>query len=850
MMWIRRHVTNGRAGHRGQVMVIFALMFVVLVGFAGLALDATHLYLVQHTAQKAVDAAALAAGKRLAGATQQSPIADSNSLAAVAAHDFAGADGFITTRNVACDRTTTVGSLTRFSTTWYDTAGVACGSSSGFNNAVTLVVPPYALTPHCQTTPYNCMQVIINSQVQNLVMGSVGFPTSNVSASATVFAQPSGIVYSTPPPLAYYLYEAPTGQCGLGYQCFDRTKAPTRSMLTCGVTANCPTYWVQNGAGTLVVGVDGATLNPPTDTVAAESNGDMVVGDISSFCDPYGGRANQCLRTPPVGAYGFALNPSAKLYCSGFSAGSTALPIPCTTPGPGAYGLGTMYGNETSFSTKSWTPRFDLAGLPSCGTVVLNGDPVGSSGSTCPPPASEPYNLLPGIYQSIVVNHGTYTFEPGVYDIQGKAAVNTALVGKANGIDHSRETSRDWDLCTTALGIVLACPTLTAGVWIGYGSMGSGPLVTAVNGTCAGAGTTVGGGGDITSISGSGVVFRFEANSAGFVSTSEISYIGLNAPGLGQEQRVAGAPLLFDMENDNFIHIDSGVTRESDTPKLNSFTGIIYQYTNARAGGVEVNPGRPTRGEDFGDGGGTLTTNSIVTGQIFAYSFTTFGNFGALNFSNGTGGAATPSVTTSGIQENQILVSSVLQAGPTPTSESIVIKYSDEWALDAYDAYVKINNGSPIYFSDGIWNPRPTSGQTLPPNAATNTPSDTNPAKPTGLEVGAGNYTRTTTSSGDPKWTMTYPVGGIYGPRNGSTFTVEGNWTWGHERDLATAVRGNDLATLTYTFPVPAGQTVTVSMFMTDGDRCGDYVTSTWTFNNIGQPAPGVQVIGSVRLEA
>jgi hypothetical protein len=48
---------------------------------------------------------------------------------------------------------------------------------------------------------------------------------------------------------------------------------------------------------------------------------------------------------------------------------------------------------------------------------------------------------------------------------------------------------------------------------------------------------------------------------------------------------------------------------------------------------------------------------------------------------------------------------------------------------------------------------------------------------------------------------------------------------------------------------VPAGQTVTVSMFMTDGDRCGDYVTSTWTFNNIGQPAPGVQVVGSVRLE-
>src|SRR6202165_3595792 len=280
MMGIRRHLTNGRAGHRGQVMVIFALMFVVLVGFAGLALDATHLYLVQHTAQKAADAAALAAGKRLAGPTQQSPIADSNALAAVAAHDFAGADGFITTRGTACDRTTTVGSLTRFTTTWYDVAGVSCGASSGFNNAVTIAVPPFGgLTPHCTTTPYNCMQVMIQSQVQNLIMGSVGFATSTVGASATVFAQPSGIVYNTPPPLAFYLYEAPTGACGLGYQCFDRTKAPTRSMLSCGLTANCPTYWAQNGPGTMMIGIDGATLNPPSDTIGGEANGDTVIGE-------------------------------------------------------------------------------------------------------------------------------------------------------------------------------------------------------------------------------------------------------------------------------------------------------------------------------------------------------------------------------------------------------------------------------------------------------------------------------------------------------------------------------------------------------------------------------------------
>jgi len=174
MSLIRRYLTNRAPEHkRAQTLLIFALIFVVLMGFAGLALDATHLYLVQHTAQKAADAAALAAGKRLAGATQQSPMSNSNDLSAIAAHDFAAADGFMTVRNTACDTTTTSGSLTRFRAIWYDTAGVTCGSGSGFNTSVTIVVPPYFLTPNCQVTPYNCMQVIISSTVATFIMGSV-----------------------------------------------------------------------------------------------------------------------------------------------------------------------------------------------------------------------------------------------------------------------------------------------------------------------------------------------------------------------------------------------------------------------------------------------------------------------------------------------------------------------------------------------------------------------------------------------------------------------------------------------------------------------------------------------------
>jgi len=571
------------------------------------------------------------------------------------------------------------------------------------------------------------------------------------------------------------------------------------------------------------------------------------------FCDPCGVGVTGCNLGDAVGSNGFAIATGANLYCSNPGGAGTQLPTPCTNAGPGGAATTPLYANETTFLSHTWAPSVDLSGLRTCGTLLLNGDTVANSlsSSTCAPPASEPYTVMPGIYQWIVVNHGSYGFEPGIYDITGKAPVNTNAAGFANGIDHSLETSADWDLCTTAALNPTACngvagqPLLQSGVWMGHGSLLSAAPGTTTFGNCAGAATTLGGGGDQTVVNAIGVVFRFESTSMGFVSTSEVQSIGMTSPGLGQMRQVGGAPLLFDLENDSFIHIDASTVRESDSRGLNQYAGIIYQTFSADGGGVEINPGFPTCFD--GEGGGTQ--NNAVAGQVYAYSYTSFGQAGAFDWSNGDGGAATPTVTTSGNQENSILVSSVLQAGPTPTTESLVVKYADEWALDAYDAYVKINSGSPVYFSDGIWNPRPGGGQTLPPNTGASTPSDVNPAVPTGTEAGAINYSRAIDANGNPDWTMTYPVGGIYGPANGSTFRVDGNWIWGHERALTTAVSGNNFATLTYTFPVPAGQTVTISMFMTDGDRCGDYVTSTWTFNNVGTPAPGVQVIGSVRLE-
>ena len=585
MSWIRRHLTDERDSKRGQTLVIFALVFVTLVGFAGLALDATHLYLVHHTAQKAADAAALAAGKRLAGATQQSPMSNSNALAAVAAHDFAAADGFITTRSVACDTTTTSGTLTRFTATWTD--GTSC-SSSTYTNMVSIAVPPYSLTPHCQVTPYNCMQVTITSAVSNFVMGTAGIPISTVQASATVYAQPTGTTFDYPYPVAVYLYQpsvATIAACPAGQQCFDRTKVPARTLLSCGTAgSNCPTYWARPEASNLIVGVDGTTLNPPQDVVALESNGDMVMqgGIGDEFCDPYGVGASGCNLGQAIGTKAYALASGANAYCSNPGGQGVRVPTPCTPLGPGAPASGSgvtpLYGNETSFASHTWTPTVDLSSLNTCGGLLLNGGTVASglTSSTCAPPAgdTEPYNIRPGKYDYIVINHGQYTFEPGIYDITGNAPVNTNSSGgsPANGIDHSSETSADWDLCTTAAGNRTACngqggqPLLTAGVWIGHGTMTYTAAGTTIYGSCGGAATLLGGGGDQTVITALGVVFRFEGgginpNQRGFVSTNEVQSIGMTSPGLGQMREVGGAPLLFDLENNSFLHIDASPTR-------------------------------------------------------------------------------------------------------------------------------------------------------------------------------------------------------------------------------------------------------------------------------------------------
>jgi Flp pilus assembly protein TadG len=804
---------SGRRRQSGQMLPIAAAAFLVMCGLAGLSIDASRDYLDKRNAQNAADFATLAAAKQMAqSGSLSSPIA-ANSAAVHAAHDFAANNGFDTTFSNACDQS----SPTSFSATWFDVGGVPCNSNTGFDSKVTVKSPPTSLPGSpvplgCQGPgAYSCVQVVITSRVAELFTAVLGIPFAYVTVGASAQATLPASTVNMPPPNALVLYQPQSG-CDKGsQQCFDETKPVTRTLLSCsGASNNCPTFWVRPGTAPKIYGFDGVTLTPSGDYTALQSNGDMVVQDRTTICDPYNGAL--CAQNTAIGANGFGIPGGTKLYCSKIGGGGASA-TPCTTTGQST--LNEIDGNQAAWLTPSyWNPNVDTSGLKNCGALILNGNAVYGP---CVNP-NELYTIEPGRYSYIVINHGTYEFDPGLYDITGVAPVNTATGAgyTANGIDHSGEVAADFDLCTG--GLPNSCPSLTAGVWIGNGGGAFSAFVGPVKGSCTGglAGSG-GGGGDPTVISGSGVVFRLEGSSGGFMTTHEVSGISLSGAGVGSLPEVDGAPLLIDEENGSFIHLDAAAAND------NTIQGLIYQTPNATGGGFEFDPGM------------TSGASAALAGQVLAYSFTTFGKPGIIDFGQGYGTGSVPGIATSGKNETSIISSVKLAAAVgQPNYSTLTVNYTDEWAMDAYDAYVKVNNGSPVFFSQGIWTSAPGPGAPQPPPS--NNPGDLFPAYPN-----PGNPGSYTIAAGND-WTYTIPNS------NNSTIEAKGSWTWGHQSDIAGANSGNYTAQMLYTFPNPTGNYVSVTVFVLDGDHCGDYAYANYTFKNTGQPGAGTQTIGSVGL--
>ena len=801
-----------RRRQSGQIIPIAVVGFIVLAAIAGLAIDASRDYLTKRNAQNAADFAALAAAKEMTLSGNVSSPVSSGSAAVQAAHDFAANNGFSTVFGNACDSTAGGG----FTTSWFDAGGVPCGATTGFRTKVSVNMPVQAL-PNAAVPPactgagqFTCVQVVITASIAQLFANVLGVSNAYVTVGAAAQATLPGSTVNSPPPNALVLYQPQAGCDTKEQQCFNESNPVGRSALSCaGGTNNCPTFWTLPGTRPSIYGFDGSVFAPPTHVAALQSNGDMVIQDRTTLCDPYLGAA--CAPNTAIGAAGFAIPGGAKVYCSKFGGGAVSL-TPCTTTGQP--NLNEIDANQTSFlSAAYWQPAVDTTGLPFCGGLILDGQAVSGPCAS----GSEPYVIEPGSYSYIVINHGTYEFDQGLYDITGTAPVNTLTAGSylANGIDHSRETAADFDLCTG--GQPNSCPGLTAGVWIGHGSGGYGAFVSPVNASCVGgAAASTSGGGDNTIISGSGSVFRLEQGSGGFVSTNEVKGLSLTGAGVNGLAAVGGSPLLIDEENNSFIHLDA---RSSSS---NQLQGIIYQTSFATGGGVEVNLGMTS-------GGGSRA----ITGQVLAYTFTTFGQQGTMDFSQGYGSASVSGIPTSGKNETSIIQSASLTAA-APGYQTVTVNYTDEWAMDAYDQFIKVNNGSPIFFSQGIWNSVPGPGAPLPP--PNNNPGDQNPAYPTA----GGTYT--INSSSPPDWTYAIPNS------NGSTVEVSGSWVWGHESDIPNANSGTNNAQVKYTFPTPVGSYVSVAVFVLDGDHCGDYAYRTYTFRNTGQPGPGQQTVGTVTI--
>lgn len=877
---------RGRGRASGQALIIFILAFVVLVGFTGLSVDVGHAYVAHRQTQDGTDAAALAGGRQLLTAdivfnTPPAPTKSGGgccSAPLAAAHDYAQQNGFTTTMNEACESYASGGASPHLDEVWFNPgyAG-SCTATSGFSTKVEFHTPPTFSAgepspPDCAPSSpfrFNCVQVVITSLIPNYFLSALGFASQYTVTKATAFASPSSNVLGTPPATAIYLYEPQTGCSEAGQQCFNDSSsapAPSRTQLSCA-ESNCPTFWTGAGTHPSIFGYDGSKQNPALlDTPTVESNGDMVINDDTTFCDPYNKGSTWCATNPPVpaGAQGYSTPSGSTLFCQPAPGATFPQTAPATPSGcsaaptgvtPAWAGVKHLKGNGVPFTPCNTTCSITVTPpTADCGALVLNGESVQSHyspGDACYPAAGDEYTIHPGKYQYIVINHGQYVFDSGAYEITGTAPVFTTTTSAytASGIDHANEVARDFDLCSTYnIGNTSTqCPNLTAGVWIGHGKGNYTAASTGTTGgTCAGGGGvgSQAGGGDATSVSGSGVTFLLDSTSGGFVVTNEVAYVHLSSPGMNNAS--SQFPVLVDDENSSFIHLDGQHGSGSTTSQ---YAGMLYQNPSVKAGGVELDPAT---------GGPAAAT---LLGQILAYSFTTFGGAGiAVDFSGGYGAAGGLGISSSGHSEPSVIVTNNNAYSPRTVdngdgTETFSLDYTDEWALDAYDTYIKINSGSPIFFSQNMWTCGALCGGALPPEA-TNTPSDTHPAyhgatAAGGYSLGPGRGStnmlqgQEAVAAGDD-WIESLTVSGV-------SYTVEtlGQWTWGHEKDLSGTSMGNpDLAEINLTFPKPAGTSFTLSIFMEDGDHCGDYASAQYTFaGGGGQPGGGLTNGGGVSLE-
>lgn len=755
--------------------------------------------------------------------------------------------------------------------------------TSGWTYRVEVAVPPLNVanvSTDCLTAQWNCVEVIVQKRVRNYFEGIFGIPISMVRTDSWAYAEPSitNIANTSMPPATALMVSEPHSPGGFeGNANYPPNQFPSCAQILSGRASDVP-YGLGSAGNTFtrrpalyscqqlaILGVDSQNLNyapfcttavpascagPGVDQYAVRSYGDVLLGSNLIVCDPFGRK--QCPTNqlpspdgnPPtpsytVGAQGFVLDAGVGgpprrpvLYCRGYDPPQGAPPYPCTNPfprnPPNNDGLNLMQGNGVgapASNHQAWpvVGHPSVVGLPNCGALVLNGGTVPRSACTRADPnntANPNWTISPGSYQYIVINHGTYTFDPGVYDITSST--------DHTQIDLTGETVQDVDLCPNVAAS--PCNNLRAGVWIGHGN---GPFTgnyVPPSGTCVtGAVGPSGGGGDQTNVLGNGVTFVLESPSSHFVSTKEVNSIQLTAPNIGSSQRDAGIPLLFYASGPQYIHLDA--TTQS-TATASGFDGIVYQVDNPGGGGVEMDT-------NIGQ-----HKAPILRGQVFAYTFLSFGDdYGVgVDFSAGWGQpSSSAGVSTLGSFEGDIVSgqpSAIRGARGQPSR--FIAHYRDEMPMDAYDISVSINGQAPIWYSRALWG---SSGG--PPFTAPPTPNPAAPAYPDDTPPGPPGTLRTGPIAPPANGSGSYSAGGggtIFTPVNSpysatvkitDTSVIKPGWVWGRsERYRQPTDSYTDDVEIDFIDPGISNLKLTITLV--DGDACGDYSIARYGINTAG----------------
>jgi Flp pilus assembly protein TadG len=201
-------MTTARAGERGQILVLVALMMPVLLGFLGLVIDVGNAYAQRRFMQNAADAAALAGARYLANNIAG---ASDAAVGGVVAAYLAANRGATYTPNAA---------LTAQDGVWYvNASGVRVSAVGAGGSAPTF---PTAVG----------LEVVATKQVSTYFATVIGYPTLTVRATGTAMyggeasqqIQPPGGTSILPIAVDLSTYNQAVATCG-GYSGYHLTFA-------------------------------------------------------------------------------------------------------------------------------------------------------------------------------------------------------------------------------------------------------------------------------------------------------------------------------------------------------------------------------------------------------------------------------------------------------------------------------------------------------------------------------------------------------------------------------------------------------------------------------------------------